>query len=497
MTEMQGILAIDQGTSSTRSIVFDLDRNIVSSAQEEFAQHYPQDGWVEHDPQDIWNTSLQTAHRAKSEALSKNIKIMGIGITNQRETTLLWDRETGRPVYNAIVWQDRRTADICRSKANAGAERELREKTGLLLDPYFSATKIGWILDNVSGAREKANAGKLAFGTVDTYLIWCLTGGKVHATDTTNASRTSLFNISDCKWDDDLLELFQIPASILPEVKPCDGDFGETDPAIFGEAIPIRGVAGDQQAAAIGQSCFRKGELKSTYGTGCFVLVNTGNEILQSKNRLLSTVAYQINNDVTYALEGSIFTAGAGVQWLRDGLGVIGSANETESYARSATSNKGVYIVPAFTGLGAPHWDPDVRGAVFGLTRATNPAMLARAMLESICYQTHDLLKAMKDDGVDPVSMRVDGGMVKNTWFCEFLASLSGLSVARPQVHETTAVGAACLVGLSLGAYSSVEDVRAAWKGDRSFSPTMGSDERAELIGKWDRAVAAAKHFAG
>ena len=493
---MTAVLAIDQGTTSSRAIVFDRDGRIISVSQEEFPQIYPANGWVEHDPEAIWSTTLATCRRAIADAHASGAQLSAIGVTNQRETTVVWDRDTGRPIHNAIVWQDRRTAEECAALREAGHENSVRERTGLLLDPYFSATKIAWILDHVDGARAQAAAGALAFGTIDTFLIWRLTGGKVHATDVTNASRTSLFNIATRRWDTELLRLFNVPETILPEVRDCAADYGAASPDLLGASLPICGVAGDQQAAAIGQACFDVGDIKSTYGTGCFALLNTGGEVKRSTNRLLTTLAYQLGGEPTYALEGSIFIAGAGVQWLRDELGVISSAAETEGLARGLTSNSGVYIVPAFTGLGAPHWDPNVRGTIFGLTRDSGPAALARAMVESVCYQTADLLEAMQSDGASPVTLRVDGGMVANSWMCGFLADVLGLPVERPVIRETTALGAAFLAGLQAGVYSSLDEVRATWKRERRFDPVMTPTDRHALLDQWSRAVKAAIAFA-
>lgn len=495
MSDKSAILAIDQGTTSSRAIVFDADANILSVAQEEFPQIYPANGWVEHDPEAIWSSTLNVCRNAIAEAEAKGAKIAAAGITNQRETTLVWDRETGEPLHNAIVWQDRRTAAACEALRKDGVESDVSRRTGLLLDPYFSATKIAWILDNVEGARARAESGKLAFGTVDTFLLWRLTGGKTHATDATNASRTNLYNIGEHRWDKELLRLFKVPEALLPDVRDCNGDYGVTAPALFGKSIPLLGVAGDQQAATVGQACFNRGDIKSTYGTGCFVLLNTGEELLQSGNRLLSTIAYQLDGKATYALEGSIFVAGAGVQWLRDGLGVIKTASATEGLARGLASNNGVYIVPAFTGLGAPHWRPDVRGAIFGLTRGSGPAELARAMVESVCYQTNDLFEAMAQDGVEPSSLRVDGGMVANDWMCEFLAAILNLPVDRPQVMETTALGAAYLAGMKSGVYGAPEEIAKSWRLHRRFEANMPDTERASLLSGWKRAVEAAMSF--
>ena len=481
------ILSIDQGTTSSRTLVFSPQGDILYSAQEEFPQIYPNDGWVEHDPEAIWSTVLSTLKDAYAFAKKSGAKIAGIGITNQRETTLVWERKTGKPLYNAIVWQDRRTAEQCRKIKETYDEAELTAKTGLLLDPYFSATKAAWILDHVDGARARADAGELAFGTVDSFLIWRLTEGKTHAMDATNASRTNVFNIHSQDWDDELLALFDVPASILPEVKDCADDYGMC--TVLDEDIPILGVAGDQQAAAIGQNCFNKGDIKSTYGTGCFVILNTGSDCITSKNRLLSTVCYRLNGKTTYALEGSIFVAGAAVQWLRDGIQIIKDAAETEAMCESLESNTGVYLVPAFTGLGAPHWDPEARGAIFGLTRDTGRAEIARATVESVCYQTSDLFKAMSDDGVTPTSLRVDGGMVHNSWMVQHLANVLDIPVDRPKVLETTALGAAYLAGLQAGLYKSLDEVQDNWQIDRAFTPAMETDKRDKLLIGWNAAV--------
>ena len=483
------ILAIDQGTTSSRTLVFDSSGNVLFTAQEEFPQIYPADGWVEHDPEDIWSTTLGTLKQAYEFAKSAEGKIVGIGITNQRETTLVWDRKTGKAIYNAIVWQDRRTAESCRDIKSRCDEKDLTAKTGLLLDPYFSSTKAAWILDHVDGARARAEAGGLAFGTVDSFLIARLTGGAVHATDATNASRTNLFNIHTSTWDTELLNLFDVPSEILPEVKDCADNYGMTDASILGESLPILGVAGDQQAAAIGQACFEKGDIKSTYGTGCFVILNTGDKCITSSNRLLSTVCYRLNGETTYALEGSIFIAGAAVQWLRDGIGIIKNAAETEAMAAQLDHNHGVYLVPAFTGLGAPHWDPDARGGLFGITRDTTPDHIARAAVESVCYQTHDLFEAMAADGVRPKSLRVDGGMVHNSWMVQFLSDVLDIPVDRPKVLETTALGAAYLAGLQAGIFKSLSEVAHNWQKERGFTPVMESEERSQILQGWEKAV--------
>ncbi|OVE74048.1 glycerol kinase [bacterium B17] len=484
------LLAIDQGTTSSRAMVFDSAANIIAVAQEEFPQIYPDSGWVEHDPEAIWQTTLRTAQKAFKEAEAKGGEVVAIGITNQRETTIVWERESGKPIHNAIVWQDRRTAGICQRLAeDENLCEEIQQKTGLLLDPYFSATKIAWLLDNVEGARQKAEDGKLAFGTVDSFIISRLTGGRVHVTDATNASRTSIYNIREQGWDETLLGVFSVPASVLPEVLDCAADFGETEPEIFGRSIPILGVAGDQQAAAVGQCCFDVGSIKSTYGTGCFVLMNTGDKALLSKNRMLTTVGYQFAGETTYALEGSIFSAGSAVQWLRDGLKIISSAPETEQMAAELDGNKGVYMVPAFTGLGAPYWNPDARGAVLGIGRGTGPAEFVRAVLESVCYQTHDLFAAMADDGINPAALRVDGGMVANNWVVQFLADILGLSVDRPKVMETTALGAAYLAGLQAGVFGSLDELSSQWQLEKRFEPEMEASEREELLKGWHSAV--------
>ena len=486
MTDDPLILAIDQGTTSSRAMVFDAHGAPRAVAQKELTQIYPADGWVEHDPEEIWSSTVQVCREVLEKVAGT---VVSLGITNQRETTVVWDRATGRPIHNAIVWQDRRTAGICRDLAGRGLEPEVSKRSGLLLDPYFSAGKLSWILDHC-GARGRAEAGDLAFGTVDSFLLWRLTGGRVHATDATNASRTSLFNIHTGEWDQDLLEIFGVPMALLPDVKDSAAQFGVTDPAAIGRAIPIGGVAGDQQAAMIGQACFEPGMIKSTYGTGCFVILNTGSRPLASKNRLLTTIAYQIGGERTYGLEGSIFIAGAAVQWLRDGLGVIESAAETESLARGLDGNKGVYLVPAFTGLGAPHWDPDARGAVFGLTRDTGAPELARAALESVAYQTRELLDAMTADGVSPSGLRVDGGMIGNDWLMQFLADVLDRPLERPVVAETTALGAACLAGLQAGVFESLDDISRRWRLDRRFEPEMDSTTRDRLMDDWRRAVA-------
>ena len=483
------ILAMDQGTTSSRAIIFDTSYSIVEQAQQEFTQHFPDSGWVEHSAADIWHTSLETARAAIAQADISPDQIAGIGITNQRETTLIWDRATGEPVYNAIVWQDRRTADYCNSLKDQGHEAMITSKTGLLLDPYFSASKIAWILDNVEGVRAKAEAGKLAFGTMDSWLLWNLTQGSTHATDATNASRTMLYNIHQGDWDSELLALFNIPAAVLPEVKDCAADYGTT--SLLGGDIAILGIAGDQQAATLGQACFTKGMVKSTYGTGCFALLNTGEQAVASSNRLLTTIAYQLDGKTTYALEGSIFIAGAAVQWLRDGLGIIDSAKQSGDLAAQADDNQQVYMIPAFTGLGAPWWDADARGALIGLTRGTGPAEISRAALESVCYQTLDLLKAMQADwqqSGDTV-LRVDGGMVASDWTMQRLADILQSPVDRPIIAETTALGAAWLAGSRAGVWPDQQGFAASWQLDKNFAPQMPPSERDCKVAGWDNAV--------
>jgi len=489
MPDKTAILAIDQGTTSSRAIAFDARANAVAAAQREFPQIYPANGWVEHDPEVIWTTTLEVARQAFEAAEARGCHVAAIGITNQRETTLVWDRHSGKTIYNAIVWQDRRTAAACAAHKAAGLEPELRQRTGLLLDPYFSAPKLAWLLDHVDGARNRAAAGELAFGTIDSFLIYRLTGGRVHATDASNASRTNLYNLHTREWDERLLEIFRVPEQLLPRILDSAADYGQTDAAFFGRPLPILGVAGDQQAAAIGQCCFEPGSIKGTYGTGAFLMANTGDQIIESQHRLLATVACQLEGKTSYALEGSIFVAGAAVQWLRDGLGVIKHAADTEKLARGLTSNAGVYLIPAFTGLGAPYWDPDARGAVFGLTRATGPAELARAALESAGYQTRDLLDAMAGDGVKPVSLRVDGGMVANDWFLNFMADILGIAVERPRVMETTALGAAYLAGRGANVYGRPDEFAALWKSDRRVEPRLPGAEREALLSGWREAV--------
>ena len=483
------IVAIDQGTTSSRAILFSLSGKPVCSSQKEFKQYFPKDGWVEHDPNEIWNTTKKVLINIIKKSKKLKGKIVTIGITNQRETTILWDKKTGKPVYNAIVWQDRRTAEFCKKFKTKIKEKIINKKTGLLVDPYFSGTKIKWILDNVPKAKKLAKNNQLLFGTVDTFLIWKLTKGKMHLTDATNASRTMLFNISTNKWDKDILFNLRIPKNILPAVKNSSDDFGFTAKSITGNSYPINGVVGDQQAASIGQSCFTKGSVKSTYGTGAFVLVNTGNKKIYSKNKLLTTICYRLNGKTTYALEGSIFIAGAGVQWLRDKIKFISSAAETEKIAQSMKSNNGIYLVPAFTGLGAPYWNPNSRGVICGLTRDTSQKEIVRATLESVAYQSNDLFNAMKNDGVKPNLIKVDGGMVKNNWFSQFLSDVIDTKVIRPRVQETTALGAAFMAGLRIGIYNSLNDISKNWKIDKKFVPKIGKSKRTKLLKEWEQAI--------
>ena len=486
---MTALLAIDQGTTSSRAIVFDRKGRKLGVAQQELPQSFPNPGWVEHNPERIWKDTVAVVRGALRKARTGAREIAALGITNQRETTIVWDRASGRPVHPAIVWQDRRTADFCKAQHSEKNERWLAGKTGLLLDPYFSATKIGWILDHVAGARARAERGELAFGTVDSWLLWKLTGGKVHATDATNASRTLLFNIRTQRWDPELLEFFGVPPGLLPEVRDSAADFGRTDHRLFGAQIPIRGIAGDQQAATVGQACFAPGMAKSTYGTGCFLVLNTGGELKLSRNKLLSTVAYRLEGRTTYAMEGSIFIAGAAVQWLRDAVHLIRRAGDTEDIARSIPDTRGVYLVPAFTGLGAPYWDPEARGAIFGLTRDAGLAHIVRAALESVCYQTRDLLAAMAQDAVVPTELRVDGGMVVNNWLTQNLADILQLGVVRPQTVETTALGAAFLAGLQAGVYTSLAEISKLWQVDRRFKPRLARARADALYAGWEKAV--------
>ena len=488
---MKFILAIDQGTTSSRAILFDDMMQVTAVAQQEFPQLFPASGWVEHDPNEIWKSVVQTCSDVINKTNINANDIAAIGITNQRETTIVWNRETGDPIHNAIVWQDRRTADLCKTLKADGHEGMITEKTGLLLDPYFSATKIQWILDNVKDARAQAAEGKLLFGTVDSFLLWKLTGGKNHATDATNAARTMLYDIRNGNWDQEICDLLNIPMNMLPEVQDCASDFGVTDAAILGAAIPVSGIAGDQQAATIGQACFTPGMMKSTYGTGCFALLNTGDQLVRSKNRLLGTIAYQLDGKTTYALEGSIFIAGAVVQWLRDGLEVVGHASETQKMAEQSDKSRDIYMVPAFTGLGAPYWDAECRGAIFGLTRDSNPNDFARAALESVGYQTRDLLEAMQADwtSIDKSVLRVDGGMSANDWAMQFLSDIIDAPVDRPTILETTALGAAWLAGMHVGIYPNQTEFAESWYLERKFTPKMSDQTRIHKYAGWKDAI--------
>ena len=490
MATRPGILAVDQGTTSSRAIVFDTAGGVVAAAAQEIPQLYPQAGWVEQRPEDIYRSTVAVCRDALAGAEAAGVEVLTMGVTNQRETTLLWDRHSGEPVHNAIVWQDRRTAEHCARLGRQGHEAEITARTGLLLDPYFSATKLAWLLEHVEGVRRNAEAGRLAFGTVDSYLLWRLSGGRVHATDATNAARTLLFNIHTQRWDEDLLALFGIPPAVLPEVRDCAAEFGGTDATQIGRVLPVQGIAGDQHAAMVGQGCLSPGMVKSTYGTGCFALLNTGSRPVPSHNRLLTTLAYRIGGEPTYALEGSIFTAGATIKWLRDSLGLLRTAAESEDYARRVESTNGVYLVPAFTGLGAPHWDPHARGALFGITHDTGPAEIARAALESVCYQTHDLMLAMANDaGEAPGELRVDGGMAANAWLLQRLADLVSVTVERPRVIETTALGAAYLAGLQAGLWSSLDELHHHWQADARYQPSISANEREQCLLGWKQAL--------
>ena len=491
MADAGVVLSIDQGTTSTRAILFAADGSPVATRQRELPQIFPDDGWVEHDPEEIWSATVEVCRGVLADSGTEAAAVAAIGITNQRETTVVWDRGSGRPIHNAIVWQDRRTAPMCRDIVVAGHEETVRAKTGLVVDAYFSGTKVAWLLNNVDGARAAAAQGELAFGTIDCFLLWRLTGGRVHATDATNASRTLMFDIHAQDWDDDLLGILDVPRSMLPEVRDNSGPFGDTNADLFGAAIPVTGMAGDQQAALVGQACFAPGMIKSTYGTGCFVVLNTGEAAVESRNRLLTTVGYRLGGRTTYALEGSIFNAGTTMQWLRDGLELVASAPDSEALARGINSTGGVYLVPAFTGLGAPYWDPDARGAILGLTRDSGIAQVVRAGLEAVCYQTRDLMQAMADDGAAaPTALRVDGGMVGNDWMVQFLADMLDLPVDRPVVAETTALGAAYLAGLAVGLFGSLDDISSRWQLERNFQPAMAGAARDGLYGGWRDAVA-------
>ncbi len=483
------IVAIDQGTTSTRSVLFDLNGKPIFIYRKEFKQYFPRNGWVEHNPNEIWNTTKEVLKKVINKSKSLKGKILTLGITNQRETTLLWDKKTGKCVYNAIVWQDRRTHELCEKLKKKGYEKIIKSRTGLILDPYFSGTKIKWVLDNVSLAQKLIKKKRLLFGTIDTYLIWKLTKGKIHATDATNASRTMIFNIKKNVWDKEILNLLKIPASILPSIKNSADYFGKTNKSIIKGSYPINGVIGDQQAAALGQGCFKLGSTKITYGTGAFIIVNTGNKILKSKNKLLSTICYRINNKSTFALEGSIFIAGAGIQWLRDKLKIIKYAYETEKISLNIKNNNNVYFVPAFTGLGAPYWKSDARGTLTGLTRDTGRNEIIRATLESVAYQTLDLINSMKNDGINPSLMKVDGGMVKNNWFLQFLSNITKLDIIRPKVIETTALGAALIAGYGRGVYKSLPNISKKLKISKKFYPKMADKHRLKLLNGWTQAI--------
>lgn len=487
---MKYVLSLDQGTTSSRAILFDRNGTIVDVAQKEFTQFYPQPGWVEHDAMEIWETQLAVTQEVLRRVGSDGSDVAGIGITNQRETTVVWDRRTGLPISKAIVWQDRRTAGFCDDLKERGLEDDIRSRSGLVIDAYFSGTKVRWILDNVSGAREAADEGHLAFGTIDSWLIWNLTGGRVHATDPSNASRTMLYNIKTLAWDDVLLDLLDVPSSVLPAVCPSSGVVGTSEKSLFGSEIPIAGIAGDQQAALFGQVCVDPGMVKNTYGTGCFMLMNTGTSAIESKNNLLTTIAWQIGNETTYALEGSVFIGGAVVQWLRDGLGIIQTSSEVEDLAATVDSSDGVFLVPAFAGLGAPHWDPYARGTLIGLTRGSSAAHIARAALESIAFQSADLVRAMEtDSGIQLASMRVDGGAAANNILMQFQTDLLDVSVVRPRIVETTAQGAAYLAGLAVGFWSGISELKTLWAEERTFLPQMSHEERESLTKTWKRAL--------
>ena len=483
------IISIDQGTTSSRAILFNLKGKPIYSSQKEFTQYFPRNGWGEHNPEEIWNTTKKTLIDVINKAKRIRANVLTIGITNQRETTILWDKKTGKAVYNAIVWQDRRQEDFCRKLRKQKRETLIFNKTGLLIDSYFSATKIKWILDNVPLAKKLMAKKQLLFGTIDSFLIWRLTKGKVHATDATNASRTMIYNISTNKWDDKILKILKIQKHILPQVKDCADDYGSTHSSITGRPIPIRGVVGDQQSATIGQCCFEPGSLKSTYGTGAFILLNTGSRKIYSKNRLLTTIGYRINGKNTYALEGSIFIAGAGVQWLRDKMKFINKASDTEKIVRKLKNNSGVYLVPAFTGIGAPYWNANARGVLSGITRDTESKEIVRATLESVAYQTHDLFEAMKNDGLKPKLVKVDGGMVMNNWFSQYLADIINVKVLRPKVNETTALGAAFMAGLKIGVYKSLKEIAKQWSLDKKFLPKVNSKFRKKVLKGWNNAI--------
>ena len=480
------IISIDAGTTSNRSILFDLKGKPIFSSQKEFTQYFPKSGWVEHNPDEIWKTTIKTLKDVIQKARSLKGKILSIGITNQRETTVLWDKKTGKPVYKAIVWQDRRTEEFCKKLRKQNKDTMVFNKTGLLIDSYFSGTKIKWILDNVPEARSRAENNEICFGTVDSFLLWKLTGGKVHATDATNASRTSLYNIDSLEWDDELLKIFDVPKSLMPDVMDSNSYFGDISKDVMNFELPILSILGDQQAAAVGQACFKPGSIKSTYGTGCFVIINSGNKIIKSNSRLLGTICYKINGEVTYALEGSIFIAGAVVQWLRDSLKIIETASQTEDIIEKMQSNSGVYLVPAFTGLGCPYWDPDARGAIYGITRDTGKNEITRAAIESVAYQTRDLFKAMSEDGISPKMLRVDGGMTDNSWLMQFLSNILDISVEVPKITETTALGVAMMAALTDGKYSTLEELSNLWSSNKSYIPKIDKSERDNLLKNWD-----------
>ena len=483
---MDAYISIDQGTTSSRSILFGEDGSILNSYQKEFKQIYPKPGWVEHDPEEIWETTKSVLTKLYNSEIAKKYNVRGIGITNQRETTIVWDKKTGKPLYNAIVWQDRRTSDLCKKLVNDGLENKIISKSGLVIDPYFSASKIKWILDNVPDARSKAKNNEICFGTVDSFLLWRLTDKNVHATDATNASRTSLYNIEKLEWDEELLEIFDVPKCIMPIVMDSNSKFGNVSKNVMDFELPILSILGDQQAAAVGQACFEPGSIKSTYGTGCFVIINSGDKIIKSKSRLLGTICYMIDGKATYALEGSIFVAGAVVQWLRDNLNIINDARETQEIVETMKDNSDVYLVPAFTGLGCPYWDPDARGALYGITRDTGKNEITRAAIESVAYQTRDLFKAMSEDGIVPSNLKVDGGMTGNDWLMQFLANILNIKVNRPKITETTALGAAMMAAYTDGKYSTLEELSQLWSSEKTYISDMNDDNRNNLLQKWD-----------
>jgi len=483
---MDAYISIDQGTTSSRSILFGEDGSILNIYQKEFKQIYPKPGWVEHDPEEIWETTKSVLTKLYNSEIAKKYNVRGIGITNQRETTIVWDKKTGKPLYNAIVWQDRRTSDLCKKLVNDGLENKIISKSGLVIDPYFSASKIKWILDNVPDARSKAKNNEICFGTVDSFLLWRLTDKNVHATDATNASRTSLYNIEKLEWDEELLEIFDVPKCIMPNVMDSNSKFGNVSKNVMDFELPILSILGDQQAAAVGQACFEPGSIKSTYGTGCFVIINSGDKIIKSKSRLLGTICYMIDGKATYALEGSIFVAGAVVQWLRDNLNIINDARETQEIVETMKDNSDVYLVPAFTGLGCPYWDPDARGALYGITRDTGKNEITRAAIESVAYQTRDLFKAMSEDGIVPSNLKVDGGMTGNDWLMQFLANILNIKVNRPKITETTALGAAMMAAYTDGKYSTLEELSQLWSSEKTYISDMNDDNRNNLLQKWD-----------